>query len=85
VASFAAAAGKDTPILKRLVIALAHALALGLATTGTALAQAYPAKPVRLIIPFPPGGSADTIARLLAQEMSKSLGSASGATSSSPC
>jgi tripartite-type tricarboxylate transporter receptor subunit TctC len=61
-------------MLKRLVVALAHALAIGLVTTGTALAQAYPAKPVRLIIPFPPGGSADTIARLLAQEMSKSLG-----------
>ncbi len=34
----------------------------------------YPSKPIRLIIPFPPGGSADTIGRLLAQEMSKSLG-----------
>jgi tripartite-type tricarboxylate transporter receptor subunit TctC len=60
-------------MLKRLVVGLAHALAIALATAGTALAQ-YPAKPVRLIIPFPPGGSADTIARLLAQEMSKSLG-----------
>ena len=61
-------------MLNRLVVALAYALALGLAIPGTALAQTYPAKPIRLIIPFPPGGSADTIARLLAQEMSKSLG-----------
>ena len=57
-------------MLKRLALAFAIALA----TAGAAVAQGYPAKPVRLIIPFPPGGSADTIARLLAQEMSKSLG-----------
>jgi tripartite-type tricarboxylate transporter receptor subunit TctC len=61
-------------MLNRLVVALAYALALGLAIPGTALAQTYPAKPIRLIIPFPPGGSADTIARLLAQEMSNGLG-----------
>jgi tripartite-type tricarboxylate transporter receptor subunit TctC len=68
-------------MLNRPVIALTQALALGLATLAISLttatptlAQTYPAKPVRLIIPFPPGGSADTIARLLAQEMSKSLG-----------
>jgi tripartite-type tricarboxylate transporter receptor subunit TctC len=41
---------------------------------STGSGHAYPAKPVRLLIPFPPGGSADTIARLLAQEMTKSLG-----------
>jgi tripartite-type tricarboxylate transporter receptor subunit TctC len=57
-------------MLKRLALAFS----LALATVATAVAQTYPAKPVRLIIPFPPGGSADTIARLLAQEMSKSLG-----------
>jgi tripartite-type tricarboxylate transporter receptor subunit TctC len=60
-------------MLKRLVAGCTLALAIALATAG-AVAQTYPAKPVRLIIPFPPGGSADTIARLLAQEMSKSLG-----------
>ena len=37
-------------------------------------AQTYPAKPVRLIVPFAPGGSADLVGRLIAQEMSASLG-----------
>ncbi|OGA39095.1 MAG: hypothetical protein A3G24_14105 [Betaproteobacteria bacterium RIFCSPLOWO2_12_FULL_62_13] len=39
-----------------------------------ALAQAWPAKPIRMIVPFPPGGSVDTVARLIAPRMSESLG-----------
>ncbi|MBC5766248.1 Bug family tripartite tricarboxylate transporter substrate binding protein [Ramlibacter albus] len=46
--------------------------ALGIA--GPALAQQYPNKPVRLIVPFPPGGSADVVARSVAQSMSQGLG-----------
>uniref|UniRef100_Q472W5 Uncharacterized protein UPF0065 n=2 Tax=Cupriavidus TaxID=106589 RepID=Q472W5_CUPPJ len=39
-----------------------------------ALAQSYPSRPVRLVVPFPPGGTADVFGRLLAQEMTQTLG-----------
>jgi tripartite-type tricarboxylate transporter receptor subunit TctC len=39
-----------------------------------ALAQTYPAKPVKIVVGFPPGGSGDFLTRLIADEMSKSLG-----------
>ena len=55
---------------------LGQGAALAIATclpAATAFAQDWPAKPVRLIVPFPPGGSADTFARLLAQHLSEAL------------
>jgi len=50
---------------------LAIALALQL---GVALAQPWPAKPLKLVTPFPPGGSADVIARLIGQSLAAQLG-----------
>ena len=49
------------------------ALAVGLASTG-ALAQAWPAKPVTMIVPFPPGGSTDMIARSVVPKLQEKLG-----------
>lgn len=41
---------------------------------GVARAQTYPTHPVALVVPFPPGGSTDIVARILAQYMTKVLG-----------
>src|SRR5215203_5364900 len=51
---------------------LAVLCALGL--TGAAAAQNYPAKPVRIILPFPPGGPSDILGRALAQKLTEQVG-----------
>lgn len=56
-----------------LVAAGAAALAMT-AQAGSSQAASYPTKPVTMIVPFKAGGSTETMARLLAQAMSKSLG-----------
>jgi tripartite-type tricarboxylate transporter receptor subunit TctC len=49
-------------------------IAAGLALFAAATHAAYPDKPIRLIVPWAPGGSTDAIARAIAQRMSESLG-----------
>ena len=58
---------------------LSRVFALGICVAGlsvapAALAQAYPTKPVRDIVPYPPGGVGDTTMRAIAQQLSESLG-----------
>jgi tripartite-type tricarboxylate transporter receptor subunit TctC len=57
---------------RRLTLFAAMALVIALATA--ALAQDYPTKPVRLIIPFPPGGSNDVVGRMVATQLGERLG-----------
>jgi tripartite-type tricarboxylate transporter receptor subunit TctC len=52
----------------------AAVLAVAASTAGSALAQAYPNKPVRLIVPWPAGGSTDVLGRALGVELGKQLG-----------
>jgi tripartite-type tricarboxylate transporter receptor subunit TctC len=58
-------------LLSRLTKAAVVILAL---TSSAAAADDYPNRPVRLIIPFPPGGSNDVVGRLVAKQMSDQLG-----------
>jgi tripartite-type tricarboxylate transporter receptor subunit TctC len=58
---------------RRTLIALAALLA-GLAFTTPVVAQSYPSKPVRLIVPYPPGGPLDAAGRALAERVKETLG-----------
>jgi tripartite-type tricarboxylate transporter receptor subunit TctC len=57
--------------LKVFALALFTALAC---CFGTATAQTYPIKPIRMVVPFPPGGGIDTVARIISPKLAESLG-----------
>ncbi len=58
-----------TQIIRGVLVASVLALSM-----GSALAQQYPSKPIRLIVAFPPGGSTDIIARVIGQKLGERLG-----------
>lgn len=61
------------PTLKRLLASMWCIALLG-AMSQSAPAQTYPDKPIRLVVPFPAGGPADSLGRLLGEKMTQSLG-----------
>ncbi|MGE4338763.1 MAG: Bug family tripartite tricarboxylate transporter substrate binding protein [Pigmentiphaga sp.] len=60
------------PIVRPVLLAMA--LFAGMAATPASAASSWPDKPIKLVVPYPPGGGTDIAARLLATEMQKSLG-----------
>src|ERR1700675_202283 len=53
---------------------LAVALAATLAGIGSGAAQDFPSRPITMIVPFPPGGAVDPVARIVAERMRVALG-----------
>ena len=60
--------------MKRCAVGAVIGAAVFAAAAGHAVAQAYPAKTIRLIVPFPPGGGSDTMGRIVGQKLGERLG-----------
>lgn len=67
------AAASAHRLYRRKLFSLAAAAVLGASSAGV-LAQSFPSRPIRIVVPFPAGGTTDVVARIVGQRMSESMG-----------
>lgn len=65
---------RSSSFSRRSLLAASGVAALAAITGGSAIAADFPQRPIRMVVPFTPGGATDTVARLFAQEMGTLLG-----------
>jgi tripartite-type tricarboxylate transporter receptor subunit TctC len=58
----------------KLTVMLHAVLACAMLTAAPAAAETYPSRPITIVVPYPPGGSADLIGRMVAEKLSRSIG-----------
>ena len=61
-------------ITKRVILLALVSASLGISGVSKAMAQAYPSRPITMVVPYSAGGPTDTIARIMAERMRASLG-----------
>src|SRR5688572_1547487 len=61
---------RSIPLLGRLLLSVA----LVAPAMGAALAQDYPSKPINFVVPYPPGGASDVVARMIGEKLEKAWG-----------
>jgi tripartite-type tricarboxylate transporter receptor subunit TctC len=61
-------------LARRQFLSLAGAIIAGAVIPGLAVAQTYPARPVRVVVPYAPGAATDVTTRLILQKLSERLG-----------
>jgi tripartite-type tricarboxylate transporter receptor subunit TctC len=65
---------KTRTVLMALALAAGFTAASHAQTTSTSSGQTFPSKPLRIIVPFPPGGASDATSRILGEQIAKPLG-----------